>query len=158
MEVLDNATVILGGKSETQPDALLRILPEYNGQTRDDRGFVRGAPELVLEVAQTTRFVDLGPKLADYERAGVREYVVRALSPDALLWHAQRDGRLTALAPETDGLYRSEVFPGLWLDPAALLAGDRTRVRAALEQGLRTPEHAEFVARLAAQRAALIPE
>ena len=31
VEVLDNATTILGWKSEPQPDALLRVLPECGG-------------------------------------------------------------------------------------------------------------------------------
>ncbi len=154
VQVHDNATTILSGKGEPQPDALLRISPECGGQTIDVKGFIRGAPELVVEIAHATRFIDLGPKLADYERAGVREYIIRAIGPDALIWHVQRDGRLTRVSPGPDGLYRSEVFPGLWLDPAALLAGDRARLRAVLEQGLRTPEHAEFVAHLASQRGA----
>ncbi len=37
VQVLDNATTILGWKSEPQPDAMLRILPECGGQTRDER-------------------------------------------------------------------------------------------------------------------------
>src|SRR5271168_467824 len=82
VEVLDNASTILGWKSEPQPDGLLRILREFGGQTRNERGFVHGAPELVVEVARATRYVDLGPKLDDYERAGVLEYVVHALEPD----------------------------------------------------------------------------
>jgi Uma2 family endonuclease len=85
VEVLDNATSILGPKSEPQPDAQLRTLPECGGQTRDAEGFVAGAPELVVEVAKATRYIDLGPKLDDYERAGVREYVVRTLVPDEVL-------------------------------------------------------------------------
>ena len=44
-----------------------------------------------------------------------------------------------------DGLYRSTVFPGLWLDPQALLTGDRRRLRAVLDLGCATPEHAAFV-------------
>ena len=51
--------------------------------------------------------------------------------------------------PDADGLYRSEAFPGLWLDPAALLTGDLEGIIAALGRGLATPEHAAFVARLA---------
>ncbi len=43
VQVLDNATTILGWKSETQPDAMLRILPEWGGQTRDERKVIRGA-------------------------------------------------------------------------------------------------------------------
>jgi Uma2 family endonuclease len=49
------------------------------------KGFVRGAPELVAEVAKATRYVDLGPKLSDYENAGVVEYIVRALTPDEII-------------------------------------------------------------------------
>jgi Uma2 family endonuclease len=152
LQVLDGATTVLGGKSEPQPDALLRILPEFGGQSRTERGFVRDAPELIVEVAKATRYLDLGPKLEDYERAGVREYIVRALDPDELTWNAARAGRLVAVPPQADGWHRSEVFPGLWLDPAALMAGDRAGIRAAVDQGLATPEHAAFVARLAAAR------
>jgi hypothetical protein len=50
-------------------------------------------------------------------------------------------------------LYRSTVFPGLWLDPQALLKDDIDIVVKALERGLATPEHAAFVQRLAAARA-----
>ncbi|MBX6313828.1 MAG: Uma2 family endonuclease [Isosphaeraceae bacterium] len=152
VEVLDNASTALDLKGELQPDAQLRILPECGGQTRTEQKIIVGAPELVVEVAQSTRYVDLGPKLADYERAGVREYIVRALDPDEVIWHVRREGRLMAIPPGPEGLYRSEVFPGLWLDPQALLAGDRAAVRAALERGLATPEHAAFLARLAAAR------
>jgi Uma2 family endonuclease len=150
VEVLDNATTILGRKSEPQPDALLRILPEYGGRTETDRGFVRGAPELVVEVAKASRYLDLGPKLDDYARAEVLEYVVRALDPDQVIWHVLHEGHLVAVPPGADGLYRSEVFPGLWLDPVALLAGDRAGLRATLDLGLATAEHAEFVAKLRA--------
>jgi Uma2 family endonuclease len=152
-QVLDNATTILDARSEPQPDALLRIRPEFGGQTSDDQGYVRGAPELVVEVAKSSRFIDLGPKLSAYERAGVLEYVVRALDPNEVLWFWLVQGALRRVDPDADGLYRSAVFPGLWLDPAALLAGDARRLRQVVEQGLATPEHAAFVARLATSRA-----
>ena len=61
-----------------------------------------------------------------------------------------RAGRFVDLEPGADGIYRSEVFPGLWLDPDALLAGDTRRLRALVERGCATPERAVFVARLAA--------
>ncbi len=152
VEVLDNTSTALGPRSEPQPDAQLRILPECGGRTQTDRRFVRGVPELLVEVSHTTRYTDLGPKLDDYERAGVLEYVVRALEPDEVLWHVLHEDRLVAVPPDADGLYRSRVFPGLWLDPAALLVRDTRRLRAVLDQGLATPEHAEFVAKLAAVR------
>jgi hypothetical protein len=48
---------------------------------------------------------------------------------------------------------RSSIFPGLWLEPAALLAGDLERVLTVLALGLATPEHAAFVAELERRRA-----
>ncbi len=44
------------------------------------------------------------------------------------------------------------MFPGLWLDPIALLEGDMRWLRSVVDQGCATPEHAAFVARLAAVR------
>ncbi|MGV3724331.1 MAG: Uma2 family endonuclease, partial [Actinomycetota bacterium] len=55
-------------------------------------------------------------------------------------------------APDPDGVFRSKVFPGLWLAPQALLRGDSAAVRAVVERGVASPEHAEFVRRLAAAR------
>ena len=121
---MDNATTILGWKSEPQPDGLLRVLPECGGRTANERGFVHGPPELVVEVSKATRYVDLGPKLNDYERAGVLEYVVRTFDPDELYWFGQEHGTFVRRTAGDDGLYRSTVFPGLWLDPAALLTGE----------------------------------
>lgn len=151
-EALDNASTLLDELGELQPDALLRILPEYGGRTRTDRRYVIGPPELVVEVARSTRFVDLGPKRLDYERSGVLEYLVRALEPDEILWHVRRDNTLSVVEPDADGIYRSRVFPGLWLDPAALLCGDLDSLIACLELGLATPEHREFAEQLTRQR------
>ena len=131
----------------------LRILPDYGGRTQTDRRFVRGVPELIVEVSHATRYTDLGPKFDDYERAGVLEYVVRALDPDEVLWFCLREGRLVELPPDSEGIYRSATFPGLWLDPRALIEGNTRRLREILDRGLATSEHSAFVARLAAARA-----
>ena len=152
LEALDNATAMLDDLSEPQPDLQLRIRPEFGGQSRDEGDYVAGVPELIVEVARSSRYIDLGPKRADYERTGVREYVVVALGPEEVIWHVLRDGALVIVPPGGDGLYRSEVFPGLWLDPDALLSDDLAALIAALDRGLATPEHAAFVARLTAAR------
>ena len=44
VQVLDNATTFLGPRSEPQPDALLRILPECGGQTWPIRSTCAGSP------------------------------------------------------------------------------------------------------------------
>jgi hypothetical protein len=61
------------------------------------------------------------------------------------------------LHPDSDGIYRSKAFPGLWLDPGAIFAQDRAQRDAILEQGIATPEHAAFVAKLAKARAGRKP-
>jgi hypothetical protein len=71
-----------------------------------------------------------------------------------VLYFRQEQGCLVRIPTDPDGLYRSTAFPGLWLDPRALLQGDTKRLRAVLDIGLATPEHAAFVARLAATRGA----
>jgi len=152
VEVLDNTSTALGARSEPQPDAQLRLLAEWGGRTETDRQLVRGVPELVVEVAHSTRYHDLGPKLDDYERAGVLEYLVRALEPDEVHWYALHEGRFVALPRDPDGFYRSRVFPGLWLDPSALLAHDTRRLRAVLDLGLASAAHAAWVRRLNAAR------
>ena len=152
VRAMDNTTTILGWKSEPQPDASLRIVPECGGRTSIERGFVHGSPEMVVEIAKATRYLDLGPKLNDYERAGVLEYVVRTFDPDDVYWFVQKQGTLVRQPIGSDGIYRASVFPGLWLDTEALLNGDRSRLRAVVDQGCATTDHAPFLARLACPR------
>jgi Uma2 family endonuclease len=153
LRAAENASVFLDDAGETQPDVHLRMLQEFGGQTHvnaDD--YVVGAPELVLEVGWSSRKIDLGPKFEDYQRAGVLQYIFVGLKPDEVRWFVRRGDRLVPLAPGADGIFRSEVFPGLWLDPVALFADDIDALITTLERGKATPEHAEFVARLAARR------
>ena len=148
-ELLGNTTNILGPHSEPQPDACLLILPEYGGQTwEDEDGYLNGAAELVAEISWATESIDLHGKKIDYERAGVREYIVAALRQRQVYWFVRRRGKFRALPTGADGVIRSESFPGLWLDPDALLRNDRKRLLAVLRQGLASPEHAAFVAKL----------
>lgn len=150
-DYLDNATDILGPKSEPQPDACLLVLTEKGGQTKEDNdGYMTGAPELIVEVATSTESYDLHGKKRDYERGGVKEYVVVALRKRLVLWFVLRDGKYQEMPAAADGIYRSEIFPGLWLDAAALLQLDSKRVLEVLHQGLASPEHAAFAAKLAA--------
>jgi Uma2 family endonuclease len=152
VEALHSVSTVLDLGREPQPDALLRILPEYGGRTQIDRRFVRGVPELIVEVSHTTRFADLGPKFDDYEHAGVLEYVVRALGPDEVVWFVLREGRFVELALDSEGILRSATFPGLWLKPQALIEGNTRAIRALLDRGMSTPEHKAFLEQLAAAR------
>ncbi|MFO0843763.1 MAG: Uma2 family endonuclease [Gemmataceae bacterium] len=150
VEALDNTTNILGPESEPQPDVCLLIAPGHGGQTTERDGYVVGAPELVVEVAVSTESIDLHAKKADYEKFGVREYIVVALRQRRVFWFVLQGEQFHELAPGADGIYRSGCFPGLWLDPIALLSENKQRLREVLNAGLASTEHTEFVARLAA--------
>jgi Uma2 family endonuclease len=148
VEALVDTSTALGLKSEPQPDVSLRITSEGLGRTHTDQHIIQGVPELLVEVAHSTRYTDLGPKFDDYERAGVLEYVVRAIEPDEVYWFELRNGRFVELSPGPDGIYRSNAFPGLWLDPSALLTSDIRKLQQVVDLGCATPEHAAFVAKL----------
>jgi Uma2 family endonuclease len=105
------------------------------------------APELVAEVASSSVSYDLNTKLIVYRRNGVREYIVRRVLDREIDWFSLRGRRYVRLPLDKTGVYRSEVFPGLWVDAAALVRGDMTSARATLQRGLFSMEHTEFVAR-----------
>ena len=115
----------------------------------NEDNYLTGPPEMVVEVAKSSRLFDLGAKRDDYERAGVQEYIVVTLDPHDVHWYRRRGKKLVKVKPDRNGLYRSKVFPGLWLDPAALLRGDLDGVIATLDRGLASSQHAAFVAKLA---------
>lgn len=141
---------ILGPASEPQPDLGLRILPEWGGrsETTPDE-YVSGAPELLAEVAHSSLKLDLERKPKDYRQAGVLEYVVWSIEESELYWFDfRRDNKLRA----SKGIYRSRVFPGLWIDRQALLSRDTARLASVVQQGIASSAHATFVKRLQAAR------
>jgi Uma2 family endonuclease len=149
VEVLDNATTILGEASEPQPDLTLRILPEWGGRSQTTpEDYVQGGSELLAEISHRTRRLDLDLKRLDYQQAGVREYLVWCLEPPELHWFDFTCGK--PLKPDRQGIYRSRVFPGLWIARQALLDCDTLRLIAVLQQGLASRAHAAFVKRLQA--------
>ena len=149
----DNATLRLDLDNEPQPDILLRLELAAGGHSRiSDDDYVEGAPELVVEVASSSVSIDLHRKKAVYRRNSVQEYLVWQTDDERVDWFELREGEYVPLASQEGepGVLRSRVFPGLWLDVKALLAGDLAGVLAKLQQGLATEEHAAFVKRLAA--------
>ena len=141
------ATLRLDQDNEPQPDLLLRVATAAGASRVDADDYVQGAPELVVEVAASSVSYDLHQKLEAYRRNGVREYLVWRTLDGAIDWFVLRGGKYTNLVAGTDGVLRSEVFPGLWLDTRALLAGHMPAVQRCLQQGLAIPEHASFAAR-----------
>lgn len=145
----DNATVRLPGDNEPQPDLLLMIPAEHGGQARiTDDGYIEGSPEWVAEIAASSASYDLHAKRRVYRDHGVREYVIWRVLDEQIDWLILRDGEYESLMPDTEGVLRSEVFPGLWLDATALIRGELTRVLEVVREGIASPEHAAFLARL----------
>jgi Uma2 family endonuclease len=149
----DNATVRLDLKNEPQPDVSLRLESELGGQTRiSEDGYLEGPPELIVEVAASSVSYDLHNKRQAYARNGVPEYIVMLIYEKQVKWFVLREGGYEPLEPDENGILRSEIFPGLWLQPAALWSGDLAALLATIQQGLASPEHVTFVEQLAARR------
>ena len=150
----DNSSLRLDLPNMPQPDLYLMILPQHGGQARiGGDSHVEGAPELVAEIAASSVSYDLHETLEVYRRNGVREYVVWRTYDFDLDYFTLRDGRYELLPADAAGVYRSTVYPGLWLDGPRLLAGDLAGAQRTLNLGLATAEHAAFVAQLASMGA-----
>ena len=149
----DNTSTRLDSRNEPQPDAMLRIEPELGGQSRiSDDDYVEGAPELVVEVSSSSVSIDTNSKFKVYRRNGVREYVVWRVRDCQIDWHVLENKGFVPLQLDEDGRYRSRVFPGLWLDPLAMIRDDLPKVLDVLREGIASPEHEAFVKELAARR------
>ena len=106
----------------------------------------------IVEIAASSAAYDLHSKRRVYARNGVQEYLAVQMYEQRVGWFILREGVYETLTPDTDGVLRSEVFPGLWLQPAALWSSDLADMLAMLQEGLASSEHAAFLARLRTPR------
>jgi hypothetical protein len=149
VDVGDNASVRLDLDNMPQPDAAMIVEPRCGGVVHlSEDDYVVGGPELVGEVAATTVSIDLNAKLRIYRRNQVQEYIVWRVFDEAIDWFVLRKSQYERREPGVDGICKSEVFPGLWLDVAAMTQGRLPRVLEVVQQGIASPEHAAFVAKL----------
>jgi Uma2 family endonuclease len=144
-----NGTWLMTDVDVPQPDLDLRILPVAGGQSRDEGSYPAGAPELIVEVSESTHTKDAGEKLRLYERNGVREYITVRPRRRQIAWRVMVRRKYTELSPAKNGIYRSRVFPGLWLDPVALWNEDLAGLAATVQAGVATLDHARFIQALA---------
>ena len=145
----DNGTLRLDMDNEPQPDACLIVLPSHGGKViLDEDDYIAGGPELVAEVSASTVSIDLKAKKRAYCRNGVLEYIVWRVEDRQIDWFVLRAGQYELLGCDASGIYRSEVFPGLWLDATALVHGDLSAVFRVAQQGLASSEHTAFAAKL----------
>ena len=142
VELGDNPTVRLDLDNVPQPDTVLLI---DGGQARiSEDDYVEGPPELIVEIAASSAAYDLYDKKQAYRRNGVREYLVWRVYDRQLDWFSLEAGEYNLLAPDAEGVVRSQVFPGLWLATSQLLSGKMNEVLAVLQQGLNSDGYQEF--------------
>lgn len=152
-------TVRLDLENELQPDGVLLISPENGGQsTLDEQGYIQGAPELVAEIAASSAAIDLGDKKRAYRRNGVKEYIIWQVFDEKIDWFRLEDGDYVSVLPDEQGIIRSQVFPGLWLDIPNLIQGNMQQVLTVLQQGISSPEHQGFVQPLGEDSAESSPD
>lgn len=130
----------------------LRIKPEYGGKSHARKNLLAGAAELLAEVCYTTASTDLYEKFDLYEEAGVPEYLAVVVKTKQIQWHRLVRGKYKLILPDVEGVYRSHVFPGLWLNGAALFNGDMPMVLTTLQKGLESEEHQRFIYELARRK------
>lgn len=141
-------TVRLDADNEPQPDAVIFVPGRQASIAEDD--YIEGTPELVIEIAASSAAIDLHDKKQAYRRNGVNEYIVWRTLETKLDWFRLEADDYVPLAADDQGVLRSQVFPGLWLDVSALLSGDMAQVLAVLQKGLATDQHREFRHQLSA--------
>lgn len=145
----DNATIRFDDANEPQPDALLRLRPECGGRSRvDDEDYLTGPPELVAEVAKSSASYDLHSKLRAYCRHGVREYIVWRVLDEEIDWFYLHNRKYLRLRKSREGIYKSQILPGLWLDAEAMVRCDKRKVKVVAELGLASTAHVRHAARL----------
>jgi Uma2 family endonuclease len=94
---------------------------------RGDRDRVRhqwvdGPVLLAIELlSEESEGRDLVEKRAEYEQAGIAEYLVIETRPDRqefVYLSLDAEGRYQPVTPDAEGRFHSAVLPGFWLDPA----------------------------------------
>jgi Uma2 family endonuclease len=151
LECGDNSTTELDPDNAPEPDLLMLLPVELgSGATVNEKGYVEGPPDFIAEVSASTVSIDLHGKLRAYQKSGVKEYVVWRVREAAVDWFVLQDGKYIPLAADENGVYRSQVFPGLWLNVPALLRRDAKALWATLDEGMATSDYREFAARVAA--------
>ena len=148
---LNETTIHVDGDNDLQPDTGLFIDPDCGGQTRFAGRFVEGAPELIVEISESTVGKDLGSKFDVYRRAGVLEYIVWQTRKKLISCFVNHEGQFEPAVIQS-GVFKSDVFPGLWIDVSALVVGDLNKFQVTSAAGLADPSHAKFKRKLAKAR------
>jgi Uma2 family endonuclease len=146
LEARSEVTTKMNAVNEPEPDLFIFVRPECGGQVSvDDEDFIVGAPELIIEIANSTMAVDLGDKKRGYEASGVLEYCVVLGLKKVAKWYVRDNGEFVEKTLSR-GVLQSQTFPGLWLDTQALFKGDVPQLMGTLKQGMKSLRFKTFLA------------
>jgi Uma2 family endonuclease len=123
---------VLGSRTPVELEVDQTIEPDilFIAQERldivEEKG-VFGTPDLVIEIlSASTVSYDRGSKFRAYERAGVRElWLIDPYGPAGTEFYQLQATRFVPVMPDGDGILRSVVVPGFWIDVAWLWPGER---------------------------------
>ena len=151
LKATSDTSVQFGPQDMPQPDVVVRIKEQYGGKSHLVDGMLHGVPEFLIEVAASSAAYDLYVKKQLYAAQGVQEYLVHAVHERKFVWFSLESGAYSELLPAKNGVIRSLVFPGLWLDTKAMLANNWPKILETLRHGMATEEYREFAVKLKAQ-------
>lgn len=82
------------------------------------KNHLEGPADLAIEIISVgSRGVDRGEKFFEYEQGGVREYwLIDPLRKEADFYQLSRDGHFRLIPADENGIYRSSVLKGLWIE------------------------------------------
>lgn len=123
-------------------------------------------------MAASSASYDMHAKKPVYARNGVQEYLLYRRAPGSntfyssngllpvllvsivltyerrIYWYRLAAGSYEEIKADAAGILRSQVFPGLWLQPAALWQANPAALLAVLHEGIASAEHTAFVEQL----------
>lgn len=112
--ILDGPFQMKLARSGREPD-LLYVSPHHMERLKPT--FLDGPADLVVEVVSPESMGrDRGDKFYEYQEARIPEYwLIDPQTEQCEFYQLDAKGRYHAVPPDTDGIYRSAVLPGIWL-------------------------------------------
>ena len=120
-----NATWEMSG-DRPQPDQHLRILPQYGGKSKVGKKYGLGAPELIVEVGDSSITANLREKKDIYYRETVDEYIVIDLQKKKVHWFVHSQPQYTNVAPGQGWCFSLACFSGSLVQFARILCESRS--------------------------------
>ena len=152
LRLANNQSFVIDEDNELQPDLCVRFQAALGGRVQEsEEGLYIGVPEFVVEVAASSASYDLHNKLNVYRRNGVQEYLVLLAYERETRFFRLSGGEYVEVGPEEDGVLRSQVLPGFQFRSDWFWEGRMSELLQLVQEGVGSPEHKAFAAKLEAR-------